>query len=374
MFVFLRFLINLNNRLNIRPEKRCEKIVESIEIREISVSNNGVIPSARSGHVAVCDNEFLWLWGGYYLGQEIKNQQIHINHNSYAELWCFDFSKKIWKLIPTTGDVPSNNIASQSMVLLDYYLVLFGGTKHPFGKNLNNSLFICNLINFQWKKFEINGDVAHASFGNSIVLDKNNLYLLFGTDGHKYFSDVFRVDLRNLNSVCLFQSRDHLLSKKFPENFLNGRFRQGVVFYDDKLYVFGGGFFLLGDKEFSLIEIPVFDLKLNIWRFVDTQADPRTKSFPEKRKCHSTLKIGSKVLIIGGQFTNEMQTSKLVDNVIWELDLKTMTWKMFNKQTPVPTFFHAYCSNDLNQIYIHGGCTLTDIVKRVDNFFKFEIK
>lgn len=81
--------------------------------------------------------------------------------------------------------------------------------------------------------------------------DNNFLYILFGTNSHDYFSNVYRVDVKTLESKCLLDSvrlnetsnireREHLNSA-YPNGFLTGRYRQEIVLYSDKIYVFGGG-------------------------------------------------------------------------------------------------------------------------------------
>jgi hypothetical protein len=77
------------------------------------------------------------------------------------------------------------------------------------------------------------------------------LYILFGTDSRTYCSNVYRINIKTLVSKKLFDSIDLLaranfttltqLDQEYPDEFLLGRYRQEVVHYKGKLYVFGGG-------------------------------------------------------------------------------------------------------------------------------------
>ena len=77
------------------------------------------------------------------------------------------------------------------------------------------------------------------------------LYCLFGTNARVYCSNVYRIDLRTLETATLFDSISLVenanfiemeqLSAAYPNEFLFGRYRQEVVHHDHKLYALGGG-------------------------------------------------------------------------------------------------------------------------------------
>lgn len=135
----------------------------------------------------------------------------------------------------------------------------------------------------------------------------NYLYILFGTNSHQYCTNVYKINLKSLESSKLFDSielRDNVsnftqlneLNQKYPNNFLDGRYRQEVIYYKNKLYAFGGGSitgeaYVLSEVldyklKFSCIKIfiflflklPVFDLTTNDWEFILTEPDLKTKS------------------------------------------------------------------------------------------------
>ena len=80
------------------------------------------------------------------------------------------------------------------------------------------------------------------------------MYILFGTDARQYCSNVYRISLKTLESYKLFDSIElkesvsnfsmqRELELKYPNEFLEGRYRQEVIFCKNKFYTFGGGNF-----------------------------------------------------------------------------------------------------------------------------------
>ena len=78
------------------------------------------------------------------------------------------------------------------------------------------------------------------------------MYLLFGTNARVYCSNVYKICLKTLVCTKMFDSvqlresatnfsMQHDLNAKYPNNFLSGRYRQEVVYYQNKFYTFGGG-------------------------------------------------------------------------------------------------------------------------------------
>ena len=74
---------------------------------------------------------------------------------------------------------------------------------------------------------------------------------MFGTNSNDYFSNVYKVDAKTLESKCLLDSarlnettnirEREILNTTYPNAFLAGRYRQEIILYNDKIFVFGGG-------------------------------------------------------------------------------------------------------------------------------------
>ncbi|CAF0839649.1 unnamed protein product [Brachionus calyciflorus] len=327
------------------------------------------VPKKRSGHRAVCNNENLWIWGGFCPVRELQgdddDEEFEVNDSPlFPELWRFNFATRRWCLLETTGDIPDKYVASHSTILHGNSIVVFGGTGFPFGENLSNNLYICNLNTLVWKKYELKGQKPLPLYGSSLLSFGDYLYILFGTNAVQYCSNVYRVNIKTLESEKLFDSIELVENSNFrelenlndiyPNDFLYGRYRQEVIHFENKLYTFGGGK-IDGDAH-SLDTLPAFNVEINKWEFVPTLPDINTNTYPEKRKFHSCIQIDEYVYVLGGMHCDvENNVFQAVENCLWRLDMSEMRWQMLNIQIPCLTYFHAACANQKGQVFIHGG-------------------
>lgn len=100
------------------------------------------------------------------------------------------------------------------------------------------------------------------------------LYILFGTNAVQYCSNVYRINIKTLESVKLFDSIElvenatvadmHRLNQLYPDDFLTGRYRQEVVYYENKLYTFGGGKIDGDAHSFENVNLNFTDLIFNL--------------------------------------------------------------------------------------------------------------
>ena len=381
-------------RIRITKKSEYSRLVDGSDLIEQGEHVKSGVPKKRSGHRCVCNQENLWIWGGYCPIEELSdndNEDDDENAPSpsciFPELWKFNFSTKRWSLLRTTGDVPTKTVASHGAVLHgNSTLVVFGGTGFPFGETLSNSLHICNLNTLVWKKYDLKGEVPLGLYGNSIVLIDDFLYILFGTNSREYCSNVYRVNIKTLESKKLFDSVELLenanftrqleLDELYPDEFLSGRYRQEVVHYENKLYTFGGG--KIDGDSYSLEILPAFNIQTNAWEFIQTHPDSSTNSFPEKRKFHSCHLIDNYIYLFGGIHTDViMNIFHIVENCVWRLNMLDLKWtKMEQLKMPVLTYFHASCANNNGQIYFHGGVRMISErnQKRINHLYTILLK
>jgi len=133
-----------------------------------------------------------------------------------------------------------------------------------------------------------------------------------------------------------------------------GRYRQDIILHERNIFVFGGG--KSDGDSFPLSKLPVFNLDTNKWKFIDTHPETKNRSFPEKRKFHSCIKIDKFCYVFGGLFCDvEDDVFRSVENCVWRLNLTNLHWEKFDIKLPVNTYFHAACSDNEGTVYIHGG-------------------
>lgn len=366
------------------------------------------VPKKRSGHRAVCNDENLWIWGGYCPVEEMSEDEWDMEDGSmdnsananddndndaqtersplFPQLWRFNFATRIWTLLKTTGDVPSKTVASHCALLYgNNTLVVYGGTGFPFGDELTNALYTCNLTTLVWKKHELVGDGPLGLYGSSIVIVDDFLYCLFGTNARVYCSNVYRIDLRTLETTTLFDSISLVenanfiemeqLSAAYPNEFLFGRYRQEVVHHDHKLYALGGG--KIDGDAYGFDILPVFNMKTAKWEFISTLPDLKTNKYPIQRKFHSCIKVDNYIYMFGGMHCDvERNIFTVVDNAMWRLELNELRWQRLMIKMPCLTYFHAACTNNNGEVFFHGGVkTISqDQTCRINHLYKIVLK
>jgi hypothetical protein len=152
-----------------------------------------------------------------------------------------------------------------------------------------------------------------------------------------------------------------------------GRYRHEIAYDGANIYVFGGG---TSNQAFDLLDIPTYNIEANCWQNTETYPDPcipEPGGYPESRKCHSCVQItsseGIEVVITGGYDGRRYFTD------IWKLNLRTLTWKKFQKTAlSQPLFFHDASSHPDGSMYIFGGIKQEDgNTVRTNNIYKMYV-
>lgn len=219
-------------------------------------------PKARSGHRIACNDENLYLFGGYNFDDQTSS------HTLYPELLKFNFVSKEWTLVlEETPDMPLE-VASISLFMhRNSTLMIYGGTSYPFGVLCSNSLSLCDINKPSFKKVEV---VTNSSlcpppqYGTAIFFrdDDHSFYTVGGTDGYNYSADVYKLDIHT-KEWEIYQSKPEI-NEIDPK----GRYRHEIAFDNQKIYVFGGGSSL---EVFALDEIPAFIFATKKWIMLKTK-------------------------------------------------------------------------------------------------------
>lgn len=130
-----------------------------------------------------------------------------------------------------------------------------------------------------------------------------------------------------------------------------GRYRHEIAHDNKSIFILGGG---ASEHTFGLKNLPAFDTDTRKWSVVHTQFDPKTKTYPSRRKCHSLVQYtnsrGDQEVVIAGGVSG----IKELDD-IWKLNLRSLQWTKLGATIPTNLFFHdsAIASNFC--MYIFGG-------------------
>ncbi|CAF4719053.1 unnamed protein product [Rotaria sp. Silwood1] len=316
-------------------------LMQFVEILPLNPINK---PHPRSGHRAVATASDFWIWGGYY-PSTTNPQECMFN-----ELWRFNYALRQWTLEIPTGEGPNLTLASHSMCLYRNLVFVFGGTGYPFGQNVSNELFILDLKRCHWTRCQLRNQQPEQVYGASMIIKNNHLYILCGTNRWSYNTNVYDIYLPTLECTQIGYTFDEI--EEFNEN---GRYRQEIYLYDNKIFLFGGGG--SSGTSFSLENLPAFDLTTQTWSFVHTNPDPM-HNFPQARKFHSIFPFHkNQIIMFGGAYFDQTTGHHVsTSGNLWIFNFEKLEWSMLQSLNMIKsTYFHAAAINERGEIWSHGG-------------------
>ncbi|SAL98698.1 hypothetical protein [Absidia glauca] len=196
--------------------------------------------------------------------------------------------------IKTTGD----NLVGlwrPSFVKKDYRLFVYGG-----GGNVTNDLHVLNLCTMRWETIKsVKGVPPSKRYGHTATL-WNHYIIVFGTclTMSNHSTPIFLTPKGGCNESQAYCNDIHIFDLETltwcqPDvsGSVSARYLHSAVVYDDKLFVYGG-FAKNTDCTYVLDEISVLDLKTFSWRIFN-RIPPRYN--------HSATLIGHKMYIYAGK-------------------------------------------------------------------------
>ncbi|CAK8689337.1 kelch domain-containing protein 10-like [Clavelina lepadiformis] len=294
-------------------------------------------PSARSGHRSVADDNHVWLIGGYNSERNSSNDDDNDSYPLFRELWEYNISTNKWKLHKKDENMP-HELASHSAISNGSCMVIFGGTGVPFGEKTSNQLSACQLKTGKWNVIECSGVKPDKIYGQAMVFIGQYLYIYGGTTGYEYNTDLHRLNLKtfvweNLNPANSWNDMP-------PE-----RYRHEIAQYDNHIFVIGGGTL---SSVYQMDQIHVYSTEKNLWRLVQTKPDPKSKLFPNSRRCHSCVQLENKAFICGGY-----DGRKILED-LWQFELDSLQWTKLAIM-PEPVYFHSAAVTTEGCMIIFGG-------------------
>ena len=346
-------------------------------------------PIGRSGHRIIASDNHIYAVGGYnpFLGSNLRDPRLPLDPNNpenrnlgerghpslFKEVWKFNLSTYTWSLIDDFQSVPPT-IASHAVAALGRWLFMFGGTAIPFGDTPTSSIYIYDLSahlkaesnlsrvppiptdasaeswqsRSNWSEIPVEGDVPNERYGHTMNLDYPNVYIIGGTSGYIYSSDVYHLDLS-----CPVGKWKKLSVDSDPNQPV-GRYRHETAFDGQKLFVFGGG----TDRDaFLLKKVHTFNVETGFWESLRSYPDP-VHGYPEPRKCHSCCQLGNDVFLAGGVSKTSVHHDTREYDDIWRFSMSSATWTKCPMTLPRPLYFHsAAIVPSKGLMYIFGGVT-----------------
>ncbi|KAL1110152.1 hypothetical protein AAG570_008229 [Ranatra chinensis] len=307
-------------------------------------------PTARSGHRVVCTESDLYTYGGYNPSVNENDPDIMDDPDwfqsrpLFKEVWRYNMAARWWAKVPVSN-IPTV-LASNAVVLSGSVLLVYGGTGVPFGGHCSNALYVCDLVPWtpSFRLVEVSGSSPDPQYGQAVLLLGKYLYVIGGTTGYEYSSDVHRLDLETSVWECVY-----LCNGGCDEPM--GRYRHELGFDGKRIFVLGGG---TAELVFGFEDLSAFDVEtkqwLKLWTIRDATApDP---GYPEARRFHSCVQMpGTNNVVIIGGFTGV----DILDDC-WMLDLIKLRWKkLTDLKLPYPAYFHSSSVTPAGKLYNFGG-------------------
>uniref|UniRef100_A0A915CK45 Kelch repeat protein n=1 Tax=Parascaris univalens TaxID=6257 RepID=A0A915CK45_PARUN len=201
-------------------------------------------PIERSGHRMLCDDDYVYVVGGYcpYYSEQL-----------IQEIWRFNILTEEWELMDAEGDHFPPEMASFALCAegSDAWkrAFLFGGTMVPFGDESSNRVTMLKKLRdakFTWQPLPLVGEEPIQQYGSAILMHNGVLYQVGGTTGH-----IYNMEVRSLTPVRTETNKP--CASNFPEphlwrwTLLNkaenewGRYRHEVELVGDEIIIVGGG-------------------------------------------------------------------------------------------------------------------------------------
>lgn len=154
-----------------------------------------------------------------------------------------------------------------------------------------------------WSKLVTTGEGPGPRDSHSAVIVGHKMIVFGGTNGFKKVNDIHILDLLT-NIWVRPECKGNPPSPRESHT--------ATLFGDDRLLIFGGSG--EGDANY-LNDLHILDLRTMRWSSPEVKGD-----FPVPRDSHTTLAIGNKLFVYGGDCGDQYHGN------VNMLDLDTMTW------------------------------------------------
>ncbi|XP_061173538.1 uncharacterized protein LOC133182704 [Saccostrea echinata] len=307
-------------------------------------------PPERIGHVAVCSDKYMIVWGGY---NDDFNPPYTEKYLPANELWIYNTEFKVWYF--ERCNVHPVAASGSTVCLGDGYMYLFGG--HARYGNVND-LFRLDLSTLEWEKMtpqDKNEKMTPSPRDKAVSWYYEKKFYTFGGfgvptkgymgEGKSFFQDEIPEQRGWNNQLCVFDVTT--MEWSIPDNVgpkPSARAAHTAVRFGSKVYIFGGRHLNL-----RLNDVHCLDLNSLSWSgrlFIDGCQ-------PEGRSWHTAVGLSDNRMFVYGGFTTDCQP--LSDS--WILNINSLQWTQL---THFPQnrcrLWHTACVTQDQDVLIYGGC------------------
>nr|XP_055160190.1 kelch domain-containing protein 1 isoform X2 [Nyctereutes procyonoides] len=264
------------------------------------------VAEERSGHCAVVDGNFLYVWGGYV---SIEDNEVYLPND---EIWTYDIDSGLWTMHLMEGELPTS-MSGSCGACINGKLYVFGGYDD---KGYSNRLYFVNLRTrdgtYVWEKitsFEGQPPTPRDKLSCWVYKDRLIYFGGYGCRRHNELQDCFDVH-----------------DASWEEQIFWG-------WHND---------------------VHVFDTKTQNW----FQPEIKGGVPPQPRAAHTCAVLGNKGYIFGGRV---LQTRM---NDLHYLNLDTWTWSgriPVNGENPKHRSWHTLTPIADDKLFLFGGLSADNI-------------
>ncbi|KAK7491008.1 hypothetical protein BaRGS_00017704, partial [Batillaria attramentaria] len=311
----------------------------------------------RSGHIALCVGETLYVWGGF---QTPTDGEARATPFPPQDLWRYSASGDFWtcgKCTGSTASCPKPTVGARG-VKVGNYLYVLGGWSSPDG--YSRQVYRLDLTSYQWDNPETVPDKGGLSgrFNFAAWKHSDSIYC-FGGYGYKPCNGEFvgsrgrqtdaldigwNNDLVKLDIIAKQNTTEHRWSNpEFQGTAPSPRSGHAAALLGNKLYIFGGqcGAQVMNDLHcLDLRERPK-------WSELESSAE-----VPQARYFHSLTAVDKDRLLLFGGLTARGPLDDL-----WLLTPQTpeVQWLQLRTGTSFSRHYHTACCTQSGNVLVFGG-------------------
>lgn len=304
----------------------------------------------RSGHTAMVDGQYLYVWGGYV---SVAHDEVFLRSD---ELWLYDLETGLWIKHDMCGTIPPS-MSGTCGCIVNGYLYIFGGCCDDGQTNEHYSVSLQDG-KYMWRKLTRyqSGSLPSPRDKLSCWVHKGRM-IYFGGYGHKRLNEItdpksFVVDEASWaeevfwgwnNEIHQFDPEN--CSWTEPQTFGHRpapRAAHAGATIGSKGYICGGRI-----KETRTSDL--FSMDLNSWTWSEIVP---TTAVPLGRSWHSLTAVSDTSLFLFGGLSVDCRP--MSDS--WIYNLETQGWnKMENPNQDKPRLWHTACEGRDSDVIVFGG-------------------
>lgn len=308
-------------------------------------------PAERSGHIAITDQCYMFVWGGY------KNADGDATdlYLPKSEVWVFSMETRRWGVRRAEGDVPSS-MSGSCAACVDGVLYVFGG-HHARG---NTNQVYCLPLRapvLRWHRMRDLAGLAPTCKDKLGCWVHRNRLVYFG--GYGYIAPpghrgAFELDENSVmgnhagrgwnNHIHLLDLETHSWTQPITKgNAPSPRAAHACATIANRGFVFGGRY-----QDHRLNDL--YCINLDSWEWSEMCVPQHG---PVGRSWHSLTAVSPDHLFLFGGFTTSRET--LSD--AWIYCISENQWKPFkHEHTEQPRLWHTACLGADGEVFVFGGC------------------